>query len=343
MKAIVDDKIPYIRPFIQNLVDEVLFLPGAKITAEDVRDADILIVRTRTLCNRSLLEGSRVRFIATATIGYDHLDTGYLEQAGIKWTNCPGCNASSVGQYIHSAMLVLKREMGMDFQHTTVGIVGVGHVGTDVHRKLASLGINCLLCDPPRAEKEGNVDGRFHSLQELKERCQVITFHTPLVTEGPWPTFHLADTTFFDGLRQCPVIINTSRGEVVDNLALLDALEKGLVRQTIIDTWEGEPRINLSLLEKAFIGTPHIAGYSADGKANATQMVLTALCEWMGVPANFHVAPPSLPDTFTASADPEELALQLYDPREDSARLKACPDDFERLRNDYPLRRESVH
>ena len=125
MKAIVDDKIPYIRPFIQNLVDEVLFLPGAKITAEDVRDADILIVRTRTLCNRSLLEGSRVRFIATATIGYDHLDTGYLEQAGIKWTNCPGCNASSVGQYIHSAMLVLKREMGLDFQHTTVGIVGV--------------------------------------------------------------------------------------------------------------------------------------------------------------------------------------------------------------------------
>ena len=343
MKAIVDDKIPYIRPFIQNLVDEVLFLPGAKITAEDVRDADILIVRTRTLCNRSLLEGSRVRFIATATIGYDHLDTGYLEQAGIKWTNCPGCNASSVGQYIHSAMLVLKREMGLDFQHTTVGIVGVGHVGTDVHRKLASLGINCLLCDPPRAEKEGNADDRFHSLQELKERCQVITFHTPLVTEGPWPTFHLADTSFFDGLRQCPVIINTSRGEVVDNLALLDALEKGLVRQAIIDTWEGEPRINLSLLEKAFIGTPHIAGYSADGKANATQMVLTALCEWMGVPTNFHVAPPSLPDTFTAAADPEELALQLYDPREDSARLKACPDDFERLRNDYPLRRESVH
>jgi erythronate-4-phosphate dehydrogenase len=205
------------------------------------------------------------------------------------------------------------------------------------------LGINCLLCDPPRAEKEGNADGRFHSLQELKERCQVITFHTPLVTEGPWPTFHLADTTFFDGLRQCPVIINTSRGEVVDNLALLDALEKGLVRQAIIDTWEGEPRINLSLLEKAFIGTPHIAGYSADGKANATQMVLTALCEWMGVTANFHVSPPSLPDTFTASADPEELALQLYDPREDSSRLKACPDDFERLRNDYPLRRESVH
>ena len=343
MKAIVDDKIPYIRPFIQNLVDEVLFLPGAKITAEDVRDADILIVRTRTLCNRSLLEGSRVRFIATATIGYDHLDTGYLEQAGIKWTNCPGCNASSVGQYIHSAMLVLKREMGVDFQNTTVGIVGVGHVGTDVHRKLASLGINCLLCDPPRAEKEGNTDGRFHSLQELKERCQVITFHTPLVTEGPWPTFHLADATFFDGLRQCPVIINTSRGEVVDNLALLDALEKGLVRQTIIDTWEGEPHINLSLLEKAFIGTPHIAGYSADGKANATQMVLTALCEWMGVPANFHVAPPSLPETFSASADPEELALQLYNPREDSVRLKACPDDFERLRNDYPLRRESVH
>lgn len=342
MKAIIDDKIPYIRPFISKLVDEAVFLPGAEITAQDVRDADILIVRTRTRCNRSLLHGSRVRFIATATIGYDHLDTAYLQQAGIRWTNCPGCNASSVGQYIHSCMLVLARETGLALQTTTVGIVGAGHVGTDVQKKLSSLGMKCLICDPPREQKEGNARGQFHSLQELMEQCQVITFHTPLVTEGPWPTLHMANASFFSALKQRPVIINTSRGEVVDNDALEKALADGLVRQAVIDTWEGEPRISRSLLEKVFIGTPHIAGYSADGKANATQMVLTALCEWMGFQADFKVEPPSLPETFIPSADSLTLALQLYDPRTDSSRLKACPEDFERIRNNYPLRRESA-
>lgn len=342
MKAIVDDKIPYIRPFIQKIVDEVLFLPGSKISADDVRDADILIVRTRTHCGRELLAGSRVRFIATATIGYDHIDTAYLQEAGIRWTNCPGCNASSVGQYIHSCMLVLEQEMGIDLKSATVGIVGVGHVGTDVQQKLSELGMNCLLCDPPREQREGNAPGQFHSLQELKDKCQIITFHTPLVTDGPHPTLHLADESFFSDLKQCPVIINTSRGEVVDNKALEKALQDGTIRQAIIDTWEGEPHISLSLLQNVFIGTPHIAGYSADGKANATRMVLAALCEWMDIPFSFSVEAPQLPESFVPSSDLIERALQLYDPRTDSDRLKACPADFERLRNDYPLRREFI-
>ena len=338
MKAIVDDKIPYIRPHIEKLVDEVCFLPGAAITPQDVRDADILIVRTRTRCNRDLLQGSNVRFVATATIGYDHLDTGYLEASGIRWVNCPGCNASSVGQYIHSCLLVLAQEMKLDLKATTVGIIGVGHVGTDVQKKLTQLGVKCLLCDPPRKENEGG--DVFRPIRELQEQCNVITFHTPLTTEGPWPTFHLADDTFFSALQQCPVIINTSRGEVVDNTALEKALQQGLIRQAIVDTWEKEPDVSRSLLEKVLIGTPHIAGYSADGKANATRMVLTALCKWMGKAADFNILPPALPEGTVLSEEPLERALQLYDPRTDSNLLKANPEMFEKLRNDYPLRRE---
>ncbi len=292
MKVIVDDKIPFIRPSIEKLADEVQFLPGAEITAEDVKDADVLIVRTRTRCNRELLHGSRVRFIATATIGYDHLDTDYLRRAGIFWTNCPGCNASSVGQYVENSMLVLAEELGIDLEAATVGIVGVGHVGSNVHRRLMALGMRCLLCDPPRAEREGNADGRFHTLEELQQRCHIITFHTPLVTDGPWPTLHMADRDFFARLPHRPVILNTSRGEVVDNAALEEALDRGLIRQAIIDTWENEPHLRLSLLRKVLIGTPHIAGYSADGKANATRMVLQALCRWMDRPADFHIALP---------------------------------------------------
>ncbi len=340
MKAIVDDKIPYIRPAIEELVDEVQFLPGAEITARDVRDADVLIVRTRTKCNRELLQGSRVRFIATATIGFDHLDTEYLRQAGIFWTNCPGCNASSVGQYVESSLLVLQRELGIDLGATTVGIVGVGHVGSNVHRRLSAMEVNCLLCDPPRAEREGNADGRFHTLEELQQRCHIITFHTPLVSDGPWPTHHMAGRDFFARLPHRPVILNTSRGEVVDNAALEEALDRGLIRQAVVDTWENEPHLRLSLLRKVLIGTPHIAGYSADGKANATRMVLLALCRWMNRPAHFHIAPPPLPADFCPAAHPADLALQLYDPRTDSLRLKARPQNFERQRGDYPLRRE---
>ena len=154
MKAVVDDKIPYIQESIEKIADTVVYLPGSEIGAEDVRDADVLIVRTRTRCDRNLLEGSRVQIIATATIGYDHIDTEYLQEAGIKWTNCPGCNATSVAQYIHSCLLLLKRERGFQLNQLTIGIVGVGHVGSAVQKAIAPLGVRILLNDPPRALKE---------------------------------------------------------------------------------------------------------------------------------------------------------------------------------------------
>lgn len=340
MKAIVDEKIPFIRPAIESLMDEVIFLPGAGITPRDVKDADVLIVRTRTRCDKALLQGSSVRFVGTATIGFDHIDTAYMEEAGIRWTNCPGCNATSVAQYVASCMQILINNGKLVPAETTVGLVGAGHVGSAVQERLTGLGMQCLLCDPPRQHREGNPGGMFHTLEELQERCQVISFHTPLTRTGPWPTLHMADSRFFRALPQRPLIINTSRGEVVDNAALEDALAQGLIRQAIVDTWEGEPHISASLLQRVFIGTPHIAGYSADGKANATRMILEALCRWMHVEPRFSIAPPPLPASLIPAEDPAEQALQLYDPREDSERLKQHPECFEQLRNNYPLRRE---
>ena len=181
MKVIVDDKIPYIRMAMNRVADEVVYLPGDAFTQETVRDADALIVRTRTSCDRSLLEGSKVKFIATATIGYDHIDTTYCAEAGIAWTNCPGCNAGSVEQYVHSVLLLLKREKGLDLKKATIGIVGVGHVGSRVARMSKKLGMKVLLNDPPRTDKgeEGFVD-----LQTIARECDIVTFHTPLYNEG---------------------------------------------------------------------------------------------------------------------------------------------------------------
>lgn len=270
MKVIIDHKIPYIKEAISRIADEVVFLPGNAFTKEEVKDADALIVRTRTTCNRELLEGSQVKFIATATIGYDHIDTEYCREAGITWTNCPGCNAGSVEQYVHSVLLLLKREKGLDLEKSTIGIVGVGHVGSRVKRMAEGVGMKVLLNDPPRAEQG---ESGFVDLETIARECDVITFHTPLSREGRYATFHLVNHEFLVSLKRTPYIINSSRGEVVDTDALLVALAAGKVRDVVIDTWENEPDINHELLDVAFLATPHIAGYSADGKANATRKI----------------------------------------------------------------------
>lgn len=336
MKVIVDHKIPYIKEAIEKVADEVVFLPGDAFTPEAVKDADALIVRTRTRCNRELLEGSKVKFIATATIGFDHIDTAYCREAGIAWTNCPGCNAGSVEQYIRSVLLFLKREKGLDLANATLGIVGVGHVGSRVRKMAEELGMKVLLNDPPRADQgeEGFVD-----LPAIARECDVITFHTPLNKEGKYRTFHLADERFFFSLERKPYFINSSRGEVMDTASLLAALSAGRVADAIIDTWEYEPAISRELLSVALIATPHIAGYSADGKANATRMSLEALCRFFGIEAEFQILPPEIPG-IVYSGDKEEAYLQAYHPMEDSNRLKACPGKFEWFRGNYPVRRE---
>lgn len=339
MKIVIDDKIPFIREAIAQITDDVIYKAGTEIGPDDIKDADALIVRTRTKCNRALLSGSHLKFIATATIGFDHIDTEYLKEKGITWYNCPGCNANSVAQYIHSCLLLLEREKGMDLSRTCIGLIGAGHVGTAVCHKIAPTGIKILLNDPPRALKEP--DSSFSSLEDIQRECDIISFHTPLSCTGPFPTCHLADNGFFHHLKKRPVIINTSRGNVVDNEALLQALNEGRIRDAIIDTWENEPHINLELLNKVYIGTPHIAGYSADGKANASRMVIEALCHFFHLPVPYHtITPPALPSAFQPSTDAKTLALQLYNPQRDSIALKTHPENFEELRGNYPLRRE---
>lgn len=338
MKIIIDNKIPYIKEAVQRIADEVIYAPGKDFTPELVRDADALIVRTRTHCNRDLLEGSRVRFIATATIGFDHIDTEYCKQAGIEWTNAPGCNSASVAQYIQSSLLVWKSVRNKRLNELTIGIIGVGNVGSKVAKVAQDFGMRVLLNDLPREEKEGTK--RFSSLEKIAEECDIITFHVPLYKEGKYKTFHLADDVFFQSLKRKPVIINTSRGEVIQTDALLKALNSRMISDTIIDVWEHEPEIDRDLLEKAFIGTPHIAGYSADGKANATRMSLDAICKFFQIKGDYEINAPAPASPIIHAKNHEEAVLQMYNPTEDSNRLKNQPELFETLRGDYPLRRE---
>lgn len=336
MKVIVDNKIPYIKGIIEQMADEVIYLPGKDFTPEQVKDAEALIIRTRTVCNRELLEGSKVRFISTATIGFDHIDTEYCRKAGITWSNCPGCNAGAVEQYVHAVLALLQQEKGIHLDKMCLGIVGVGHVGERIRQMALGLGMKVLLNDPPRAD---NGETGFCSLNTLAEQCDIVTFHTPLIREGKYKTFHLADRIFFRKLQHKPYLINTSRGEVVETEALLEALNAGTVAGAVIDVWENEPHISLELLDKVFIGTPHIAGYSADGKANATRMVLEAFCRFFHKPVKFHLTLPEISRP-ALSSDENLRILQQYNPHTDCRNLRTHPEQFEQLRGDYPLRRE---
>ena len=340
MKIVIDDKIPYIREAMARLTADAVYLKGSEIGPADVSDADALVVRTRTRCDERLLRGSSVKFIATATIGFDHIDADYLRRAGIEWMSCPGCNAASVAQYVRSVLLLLRRDRGARLAGMTLGIVGCGHVGSKVKAVAEEYGMRVLVNDPPRQERGD--EGAFATLADIEREADVVTFHVPLAKDGPHPTFHLADAAFFSRLVKKPVVINTSRGAVVDNDALLDALIYNKVRDAVIDTWENEPRISLPLLRRAWIGTPHIAGYSADGKVNADNMVIEGLCRHFGLRRPPLITPPQLPPTFAPADGDDALRLQLYNPLDDSARLKADPSKFEELRGNYPLRREWV-
>lgn len=354
MKVLIDDKIPYIKGAAEWLFDEVSYLPGhAFAGSSELREADALIIRTRTRCDAALLDGTPVKFIATATIGHDHIDKAYLEAADIAWTNCPGCNAASVAQYVRNSILLIAQQHRITPAQLTVGIIGYGHVGRQVKLALTSIDCPTLLNDPPLVSSRDNnfisQSGNecFVDLKDIARRCDVITLHTPLTAEGQWPTYHLIDQRFLDSLERKPVIINAARGGVIDEAALLAAKAEGKVSDLVIDTWEGEPNINKELLDTAFIATPHVAGYSADGKSNATRMALRAVCTHFGIHISDEprflqlTAPPPLPDDIKFCGDPTLDALTLYNPLADTRRLKANPQDFEAQRGNYPLRRDN--
>lgn len=333
MKIVVERNIPFMDAI--ESVAEVVRLAPEDITEQKVKDADVLVVRTRTRCDASLLEGSSVKMVATATIGTDHINMQWCKSADIEVVSAPGCNAPAVAQYVFSSLLrVANRPLG----HHTLGIVGVGHVGSIVERWARGLGMKVMLCDPPR--QAAGHPGQWHSLIDLARQADIITFHTPMTRQGEHPTYHLADTSFFNSLQRAPIIINSSRGPVVNNDAWVDAIEAGVAGPAIVDCWEGEPDINPRLLEAASIATPHIAGYSFDGKARASQMVLDAICrrflpdgQTLGCGATFCRVP-----VYIKASD----AL-AYNPTIDSAQLKTAADiktAFEQLRNTYKLRPE---
>lgn len=347
MKIIIDDKIPYIRGAFEP-VAEVIYLPGAKTTATIVRDADAIVTRTRTICNEKLLSGSSVKMIATATIGFDHIDTDYCEANGIYWTNAPGCNSKSVEQYIASTLLVLAEENAWDLSQKTIAVVGVGNVGSKVAQFCTLLGMKVLLVDPPRARVEG--EAAFTSLNEALHEADIVTLHVPLNMTGTDATFHMVNDDFFAQCSKPIVLINSCRGEVTDTEIVKQAIKTQKVSNFVCDCWENEPDIDMELLALTKIATPHIAGYSKDGKATGTLMSVQAIAKFFKLPLNnWRPLGVELPEQSEIAIDGQGLneqeiiskaVLHTYDIRNDDKAFRNNTELFEQLRGDYPTRRE---
>jgi erythronate-4-phosphate dehydrogenase len=351
MNIIADENIPCVRQAFASL-GEVTLLPGRGMRPEQVRDAELLLVRSVTRVDRELLEGSRVRFVGSATIGFDHVDRDYLRAQGIGFSTAPGSNATSAAEYVVSALMVLAQRQGFDPAGMTAGIIGCGNVGSRVRRKLEALGMQCLVNDPPLQAQGGHDD--FVDLEQVLQ-ADVITVHVPLTRSGPHPTLHLVGAEFLARLKPGAVFINTARGAVVDNAALDSLLGERADISIVLDVWEGEPAINCDLLKKVDLGTPHIAGYSLDGKLRGTEMIYRAACEFLGAPVQWSAAtelPPGPSLELAAGDDRLDAAraavLECYDVRADDARLRHMltlpPEEraacFDRLRKEYPVRRE---
>lgn len=344
LKIVVDRDIPFMEGVFTGQAD-VVSLPGAAITAADVRDADGLIVRTRTRCDGELLEGSRVQAVATATIGYDHIDREYCRQSGIAWSNAPGCNAGGVVQYVLSVFVSLSCR-GLLPEHPVVGVIGCGAVGSRVAAAFRTVGCDVLENDPPRmaAEQLDAADG-FYSLEETVRRADFLTLHPALSYGGRWPSFHLINNRVLQLCKPGALLLNAARGEVVDSRALSSGLQHNRPAAAVLDVWEDEPLIDRSLQELAVVGTPHIAGYSAEGKRNGTVAAVQFIAERLGLtpPDDFpRNAPRSgellLPEA--AAADWRDAVQFTYDVRVDHRRLLEDPAGFERFRSAYRLRRE---
>lgn len=323
----IEDHIPFAKGLLEPYADVDYLAPEA-FTPESVRDADALIVRTRTRCDEQLLGQSRCSMVATATIGTDHIDLPWCAAHGIEVANAAGCNAPAVAQYVFSSLMaIVNRPLS---QHT-IGIVGVGHVGSIVERWARQMDMRVLVCDPPRQAAEGG--SQWCSLQHVAEQADIITFHTPLDDT----TRHMAGEDFLASLRRQPIVINAARGPVVDTEALVRALDAGQVGHAVIDCWEGEPAIDKRLLDRCVIATPHIAGYSYEGKVRGTRMAVDAVCRHFGLP---HIDMPQQVAAGAAERVKPWMMLPSYDPMVDTRNLKRNPEKFESLRNNYDLRHE---
>lgn len=347
MKIVIDDKIPLIHGVFEKYAD-VFYISGEKINSELVKDADALVIRTRTECNEALLKNASVKFIATATIGHDHIDKTYCESNGIIWKNAPGCNAVSVEQYIGTALLCIAEKHRLQLRNKVLGIVGVGHTGSKVARIAEILGMKVLLNDPPRERNENS--NAFVSLETIRKASDFITFHVPLNKKGNDQTFKMVNTAFLNNLPRKPWLLNSSRGSVIDNQDLKSALQNGKVTGAVLDVWENEPGIDLELMNLCEIVTPHIAGYSLDGKSEGTTRSVQAVSRFFNLAIDNWK-----PDAILKPKQPEiEIDCQnkstqeiihramthSYDILKDDSRLRRSPETFEHQRGDYPLRRE---
>ena len=349
IKIVADDKIPFLKGVLEPFA-EVLYLSPKEITNATVKDADALLIRTRTKCNKELLAGSSIKFIATATIGFDHIDGAYCDANKIHWMSAPGCNSSSVQQYIASALVTIAANKKFKLSDKTIGIVGVGNVGSKVEKLAKAIDMNVLLCDPPRQRREGG--NQFVPLDELVKKSDIITFHVPLNRSGEDKTFHMADEKFFESFTESKILFNSSRGEVVETDALKIAVRNGSVSDLVLDVWENEPNIDLELLELTDIATPHIAGYSADGKANGTAICVNGLAGHFNFPLEKNWYPKEIPNPANFSKIEidcvgrieekiiREVILSTYKIEEDDKRLRSSAQTFEKQRGDYPVRRE---
>jgi len=354
VKIVADENMPFAREAFGTL-GQVVTAPGRGMTRELLADADILAVRSVTNVGPELLEGTPVKFVGTATIGTDHVDRDYLRDRNIGFASAPGCNAVSVGEYVTAALFVLAERGGYRLAGKTIGIVGVGNVGSRVAARAEALGMRVLLNDPPLARRTG--DAVYRPLDELFE-ADFVTLHVPLTREGEDATYRLAGAALLARMKPGSVLLNTSRGKVVDGAALRNALDGGHLSAALLDVWETEPGIDMALLDRVAIGTPHVAGYSFDGKVRGTTMIVEAACKFLGQACTWdpgEVMPPSPCPELTLDAagrDDEDVLAEavgaVYDILADDRRLRAMaalPDlqrgpAFDRLRRDYPVRRE---
>jgi erythronate-4-phosphate dehydrogenase len=344
---VADSNIPFLRGALDDRA-RVTYLPAPEISRNQLKDADALIIRTRTGCDATLLDGTPVKYIATATIGHDHIDAAYCARKGIHWSNAPGCNAGSVMQYLASALAHVAISERKRFEDICIGIIGVGHVGKKVEQLCRTLRMKVLLNDPPRARKEGPTG--FTSLDELLAKADIVSMHMPLLRSGPDISHHLANEDFFNRIKPGAWFANTARGEVMHTEALKNALRAGKLGGAVIDVWENEPEIDHELLKLASITTPHIAGYSLDGKANGTAAAVQAVSRFFKLGLDnwypHQIPKPAQPvitsknDTQSTEALVHDAFMHTYNILADSNKLKSDPKKFEYFRDNYPPRRE---
>ena len=342
LRIVADDRIPFLKGVLEKAGAVVTYLPGAAITRNDLLNAHALVIRTRTRCTSELLAGTPVRAVATATIGTDHVDTDFLQRQGIAFASAKGCNARSVACYIASALVHYDKP----FCGRTFGIVGAGSVGSAVKQYGEALGYRVITCDPPR-QREFPAENHV-PLRELLAVSDVVTLHVPLTFKGSDATYHMADEDFFRTMRPGSLFINAARGEVVKEAALSNALAGGHLTHAVLDVWENEPAINTELLRQTVLATPHIAGYSADGKATGTMMSVRFLSRFFGLGID-QWTPPPLPPPPEAEIDIKGMEAseiiasvidRVYDFKGDDAALRREPGNFEKLRGEYPFRRD---